>query len=114
MTVKRFQVALSFPGEHRAYVSQLAEILAMLLGKEKVFYDQWYTAELAKVNMDNLLQSFYHDHSELIVPFLCADYERKEWCGLEWRAIKDLIKQRQDKDIMPMRFDQTQIPGLFS
>ncbi len=78
INAKRFQVALSFPGEHRAYVSQVAEILAMTLGKEKVFYDEWYTAELAQINMDDLLQSFYHDESELIVPFLCADYERKE------------------------------------
>lgn len=64
--------------------------------------------------MDELLQSFYHDHLGLIVPFLCVDYKNKEWCGLEWRAIKDLIKQRQSKDIMPMRFDDTKIKGLFS
>ena len=113
MITKRFQVALSFPGEYRDYVSQAAESLAEALGKNKVFYDQWYTAELAQPDMDVLLQSFYHDHSELIVPFLGADYERKEWCGLEWRAIKDLIKQRQSKDIMPMRFDNAQIPGFY-
>ncbi|MBE7525856.1 MAG: TIR domain-containing protein [Gammaproteobacteria bacterium] len=113
MTTKRFQVALSFPGEYRDYVSQVAEVLKQSLGKDKVFYDQWYKAELARPDMDVLLQSLYHDHSELIVPFLCADYERKEWCGLEWRAVRDLIKQRQSKDIMPMRFDNSQIAGLF-
>jgi hypothetical protein len=47
------------------------------------------------------------------VPFLCADYEKKDWCQLEWRAIRDLIKRRQDDDIMPMRFDDTHIAGLF-
>ncbi|WMJ08101.1 TIR domain-containing protein [Nitrosomonas sp. sh817] len=114
MITKRFLVALSFPGEHRNYVHQVANALAEKLGQDKVFYDQWYTAELAQPDMDVLLQSFYHDHSELIVPFLCADYERKEWCGLEWRAIRDLIKRRQSKDIMPMRFDNTEIPGIFS
>ncbi|MBX9637266.1 MAG: TIR domain-containing protein [Nitrosomonas sp.] len=114
MTTKRFQVALSFPGEYRDYVSQVAEVLAKSLGKDRVFYDQWYTAELAQPDMDTLLQSFYHKHAELVVPFLCADYERKEWCGLEWRAIRDLIKQRQSKDIMPMRFDNAEIPGFYS
>lgn len=114
MTTKRFQVALSFPGEYRDYVSQVAEVLAGSLGKDKVFYDQWYTAELAQPDMDTLLQSFYHKHAELVVPFLCADYEHKQWCGLEWRAIRDLIKQRQSKDIMPMRFDAAEIPGIFS
>ncbi|PTQ78443.1 TIR domain-containing protein [Nitrosomonas oligotropha] len=114
MTTKRFQVALSFPGEYRNYVSQVAEVLAKSLGKDKVFYDQWYTAELAQPDLDVLLQSFYHDRSGLVVPFLCADYERKEWCGLEWRAIRDLIKRRQSKDIMPMRFDNAEIPGFYS
>ncbi|MBS0587296.1 MAG: TIR domain-containing protein [Proteobacteria bacterium] len=114
MTTKRFQVALSFPGEHRNYVSQVAEVLAESLGKDKVFYDQWHTAELARPDMDVLLQSLYHDHSGLLVPFLCADYERKEWCGLELRAIRDLIKKQQSKDIMPMRFDNAEIPGFYS
>ncbi|WP_287600140.1 TIR domain-containing protein [Thiothrix sp.] len=113
MTAKRFQVALSFPGEHRDYVSQVADGLALALGRDRVFYDRWYTAELAQVDMDVLLQSFYHEHAELIVPFLCVDYERKEWCGLEWRAIKDLIKQKQHQEIMPMRFDNTPIPGFY-
>ncbi|QTR53091.1 TIR domain-containing protein [Thiothrix unzii] len=114
MTAKRFQVALSFPGEYRDYVSQVAAILGQKLGQDTVFYDQWYTAELARPNMDTHLQAIYHDHAELIVPFLCADYERKQWCGLEWRAIRDLLKKRQDNDIMPLRFDDTDIPGLFS
>jgi tetratricopeptide (TPR) repeat protein len=114
MTAKRFQVALSFPGEYRDYVSQVAVILGQKLGQDAVFYDQWYTAELARPNMDTHLQAIYHDHAELIVPFLCADYERKQWCGLEWRAIRDLLKRRQEDDIMPLRFDDTDIPGLFS
>ncbi|QQZ29235.1 TIR domain-containing protein [Thiothrix subterranea] len=113
MTTKRFQVALSFPGEYRDYVSQVAVILGQKLGQDAVFYDQWYTAELARPNMDTHLQAIYHDHAELIVPFLCADYERKQWCGLEWRAIRDLLKKRQDNDIMPLRFDDTEIPGLY-
>jgi hypothetical protein len=55
------------------------------MGYQKVYYDEWYQAEMARPNMDSYLQSIYHDQSELIVPFLCEDYERKEWCGLECR-----------------------------
>lgn len=114
MPQKRFQVALSFPGEKRDYVVQVADALAAALGKEKVFYDQWYTAELSRPNLDTYLQKIYHDEAVLVVPFLCADYEHKQWCGLEWRAIRDLLKQRADDNIMPLRFDDTHIPGLFS
>ena len=110
---KRFKVALSFPGEQRDYVLQVAESLAEQLGREAILYDAWYTAEFARPNLDTYLQNLYHTESSLLVPFLCADYERKDWCRLEWRAIRDLIKQCKDDDIMPMRFDNTHISGLF-
>jgi hypothetical protein len=111
---KRFQIALSFPGEQRAYVAQVAEHLANEIGRERLLYDQYHEAEFARPNLDSHLQGLYHDQSELIAVFLCADYERKEWCGLEWRALRDLIKRRRDAEIMPLRFDATEVAGLFS
>lgn len=113
MTKKRFQIALSFAGEHRDYVEQVAKHLAEKLGEDAVFYDNWYTHELARPNLDSYLQNIYHQDSDLIVPFFCADYELKEWCGLEARAIRDLIKQRKYENIMPLRFDTTDTEGLF-
>lgn len=111
---KRFRIALSFPGEHRAFVEQVAARLAISVGRERVLYDKYYEAEFARINLDTYLQQLYHEQSELIAVFLCADYERKEWCGLEWRAILDLIKRRQASTVMSLRFDDTEIPGLFS
>ncbi|MHC4696035.1 MAG: TIR domain-containing protein [Planctomycetota bacterium] len=111
---KRFKIALSFPGEHRAFVEQVARCLADQIGRDRVLYDRYYEAEFARFDLDTYLQRLYHDQSELIAVFLCADYERKEWCGLEWRAILDLIKKRQISAVMLLRFDNTEIPGLFS
>jgi hypothetical protein len=111
---KRFHIALSFPGEQRPFVKQVAEHLAERIGRERVLYDAYYEAELARPDLDTYLQRLYHDESELIAVFLCADYERKDWCGLEWRVVRDLIKRRRSSDIMPLRFDATEIPGLFS
>lgn len=113
-TQKRFKIALSFPGEHRIFVEQVAARLADQIGHDRVLYDRYYEAEFARPDLDTYLQRLYHDESELIAVFLCADYERKEWCGLEWRAIRDLIKKRQASTVMPLRFDNTEIPGLFS
>jgi len=111
---KRFAAALSFPGEKRKYVEKVAEALASALGKEKVFYDRYYEAELARPDLDIYLQKLYRDDSQLLVIFLCKEYEKKEWCGLEWRAVRDLIKRRKDEAIMPFRFDDADVPGLFS
>lgn len=110
---RRFRVALSFPGESRPFVLAVAEHLKSELGQNSVFYDNDYVAELARPNLDVLLQRIYHDNSDLIVAFLCGDYSAKEWCGLEWRAIRDIIKQRRDATVMLMRLDQTPVPGLF-
>ena len=111
---RRFKIALSFPSERRNFVEKVATLLANRVGRNRVLYDKYYEAEFARPDLDTYLQHLYHAESELIAVFLCADYERKDWCGLEWRAILDLIKQRQTSTVMPLRFDDTAIPGLFS
>jgi len=113
-TSQRFKIALSFPGEKREFISKIAEDLSDRLGQDSIFYDKYYEAELARPDLDDILQKVYHDNSELVVVFLCEEYTKKEWCGLEWRAVKDLIKKRRDADIMIMRFDDCEISGLYS
>jgi hypothetical protein len=113
-TSRKFKVALSFPGEKREYVSKIAEGLLDRLGEDSVFYDEYYKAELARPNLDTLIQKIYHENSDLIVVFICKEYEQKQWCGLEWRAIRDLIKKRLDERIMFMRFDDSEVSGSFS
>lgn len=111
---KRFRVALSFPGEHREFIRHVAARLSGRLGRGRVLYDEYHEAEFAHIDLDTHLQRLYHDESELIVVFLSAHYNVNEWCGLEWRAIRDLIKRGRGPAVMPVRFDNTEIPGLFS
>ncbi len=105
---------MSFPGEKREYVSKVANELKKKLPKGSVFYDTDFTAQLARPNLDTLLQRVYLNNSDLVVVFLSAEYETKEWCGLEWRAIREIIKNKSDHAIMLMRFDNAAISGLFS
>jgi Uncharacterized protein containing a TIR (Toll-Interleukin 1-resistance) domain len=110
----QFRVALSFPGEKREYVAAVAAEVKKRLGRDAVFYDKDFTAQLARPNLDTLLQRIYLNNSDLVVVFLCAEYESKEWCGLEWRAIRNIIKNKNDHAIMFMRFDHADISGTFS
>jgi len=110
---KRFAVALSFPGEHRSYVQAIADALAASLTKPRVFYDRYYEAELSRPNLDTCLQKIYHDDSELVVVVLCKEYDEKDWCGLEFRAIRDLIKKRRDDEIMFVRVADGDVKGVF-
>jgi TIR domain len=110
----RFKVALSFPGEKRDYVNKVANELKKRLPRGSVFYDRDFTAQLARPNLDTLLQRVYSNNSDLVVVFLSSEYETKEWCGLEWRAIREIIKNKSDDSLMLMRFDSAAIPGSFS
>jgi hypothetical protein len=109
-----FKVAMSFPGEKRQYVSGVVDKLRLSLPPDAIFYDYDYQAQLARPNLDVLLQDIYRNRSDLIVVFLCEKYAEKQWCGLEWRAIRDLIKVKRDDQLMLVRFDDAQIDGLFS
>lgn len=109
-----FKVAVSFPGEKRRYVSRVVDVLRKELETDSVFYDLDYQAQIARPNADLLLQNIYHKQSDLIVIFLCKEYSQKEWCGLEWRAIRDLIKTKKDEKIMFIKFDNAEIDGTFS
>lgn len=114
LTDIKFKVALSFPGEKRAYVSGVVGALRPHLGPDSIFYDYDYQAQLARPNLDSLLQNVYRNQSELIVVFLCAEYAQKEWCGLEWRAIREIIKSKRDDQVMFVRFDDCPVDGVLS
>lgn len=111
---QRFQIALSFPGESRARVQQIADNLTVSVPKESILYDRWLQSELARPNLDIYLTDLYKKDSLLLVFFLSGHYGQKEWCGLEWRVARDLLKQKQDQRLMPLRLDDAEIPGLHS
>lgn len=45
---------------------------------------------------------------------LSAAYKEREWCGVEWRAIRDLIKQKREEQVMFLRRGKANVPGVFS
>lgn len=109
-----FKVAVSFPGEKRRYVSRVVDVLRKELETDSVFYDLDYQAQIARPNVDILLQNIYHKQSDLVVIFLCKEYSQKDWCGLEWRAIRDLIKTKEEEKIMFVKLDNAEVDGTFS
>lgn len=109
-----FDVSLSFPGEHRTYVESVAKELGTRLGNNRVFYDNFFKSQLARPNTDTLLQDIYLKRSKLIVAFVGTAYSKKEWCGLELRAIRELIKNKKDEMVMFVRTDSGKVEGVFS
>jgi hypothetical protein len=107
----RFDIALSFPGEHRRFVKNVATRLGQVLGKQRVFYDEWYEAELLGLDGDLKLRRYYREESALVVPFFSEHYE-KDWCQIEWSAIRAMLKtRRQENAVIPVQLDGTRIAG---
>jgi hypothetical protein len=45
---------------------------------------------------------------------VCPNYGPKEWTGLEWNAIHDLIKKRRVDEVLLTRFNHADLTGLYS
>ena len=114
LSTHQFDVALSFPGEARGLVESVAAELEGLIGPNAYFYDNNYVSQLARPSLDTFLQGIYRDRSKLIVVFLSTDYQRKDWCGIEFRAIRDIIVERDHQRIMFIRTDDGDVDGVFA
>jgi len=118
----RFEVALSFAGENRKLVREVAHLLQQSLGVDKVFYDEWFEAELAGADAQIVLQQIYGKQARLIVPCVSQPYNVKPWTQDEWRAIQALERTLRDAGgenikrlrILPLRFGDGEVDGIFS
>lgn len=112
LSTHTFFVALSFPGESRALVEMVAAELERTLGPNSYFYDNNYTSQLARPSLDVLLQGIY-SRAKLDVVFVGANYQNKDWCGVEFRAIREIIMARETDRVMFVRTDDGAVDGVF-
>ena len=110
---RRFRVALSFSGEKREYVAQVADVLARHFSKDEILYDKFHEAEFARRDLGIYLPDLYHHAADLIVLVLSSGYRGRDWCEMEWAAIHSLLKKRRDDEVMLCRFEQATVPGLY-
>ena len=110
---KRFRIAFSFTGEKRAFVKDVAALLAGRFGESAILYDKFHEAEFARNDLAIYLPNLYNRDSDLVAVVVCPVYEAKEWTGLEWLAIHNLLPQRRREEVMLCRFGHAQIDGLF-
>lgn len=114
ITKHLFDVAFSFPGEVRGYVESIAAELERGIGPHSYFYDNNYKEQLARPSLDTLLQEIYKSRSKLVVVFLCEQYQEKKWCGIEFRAIKEIIMERDHQKVMFIKMDEGKVDSVFN
>lgn len=103
------QVALSFAGEQRAYVRRVFSELSKL-GVD-AFYDE---DQVGALWGEDLTEHFQHVYStaQYVVMFISADYVGKAWTKHERRTAIGRSIQEDSAYILPVRFDNAEVPGL--
>lgn len=109
-STKEFEIALSFAGEDRAYVDQVANLLRD--SGVKVFYDLFDEANLWGKNLYDYLTDIYMNKALYTIMFISDSYSKKLWTGHERQAMQARAFQENQEYILPARFDETPIPGV--
>jgi hypothetical protein len=106
------EVALSFAGEDRGLVREVAEILrAAGVG---VFFDEFQTVGLWGKDLAVEFAEIYERHARFVVAFVSASYVAKAWPQHEFRnALAGAINSGSER-VLPVRLDDTELPGLRS
>lgn len=105
-----YEVVLSFAGEDRDFVEEVA---AILQGQGvEVFYDRYEEATLWGKDLAEHLDLVYRSSARYCVMFISQHYAEKIWPNHERRsALARAIIEREEY-ILPARFDDTEVPGI--
>jgi hypothetical protein len=105
-----YDVALSFAGEDRPYVQQVADILHAY--GVKVFYDRYEEADLWGKDLYTHLDDVYRRKASFCVMFISKYYKEKLWTNHERESAQARAFLSGQEYILPARFDDTDISGI--
>ncbi|MGB2769621.1 MAG: TIR domain-containing protein [Candidatus Zixiibacteriota bacterium] len=105
-----YEVVLSFAGEDREYVEEVARFLKD--NNVRVFYDKYEEVTLWGKDLAEHLDKVYRGSARYCVMFISKHYADKVWTSHERRSALAKAIEEKEEYILPARFDDTEIPGL--
>lgn len=105
-----YEVVLSFAGEDREYVEAVADYLKN--NNVKVFYDKYEEVTLWGKDLSEHLDKVYRGSARYCVMFISKNYANKVWTSHERRSALAKAIEEKEEYILPVRFDDTEIPGI--
>jgi len=106
----RYDVALSFASENRAYVERVATVLRAR--GVSVFYDRHEQAALWGKDLYVYLADIYERQAHFAIIFISAAYVAKLWTSHERRSAQARAFADRQEYVLPARFDDSELPGL--
>jgi hypothetical protein len=105
-----YDVALSYAGEDRAYVEQVA---AQLRQRDvRIFYDEYAAAQLWGNDLYVLLDEVYRKRARFTVIFVSRYYASKPWTQHERQSAQARALTNIGPYLLPVRLDDSELPGL--
>lgn len=106
-----YDVALSFAGEDRELVESIARHLVDC--EVRVFYDEFFKAELWGKDLFQHLASIYRDKAKFCLVFVSRAYKDKVWPKHELRQAQERALFSASEYILPIIIDEgVDLPGL--
>ena len=107
---RHYDVALSFAGKQRKYVDAVAAGLEAAC--VHVFYDRFEDARLWGEDLSEVFEKVFLHGARFVVMSTSREYAEKMWPTYERRAAVEAAMARRGAYILPVRFDDTSIPGV--
>jgi len=105
-----YQVALSFAGEQRAYVREVARVLQAR--GVSVFFDEFEKVTLWGKDGVEFFHQLFAANTSYVVMFISKEYVAKKWTRHERRSALSRAIAEEREYILPVRFDESLIPGI--
>jgi len=105
-----FHIALSFAGEDRDVAQKIAK--SLVEGGYDVFYDDFEKADLWGKDLYVHLNDLYSKRSKFCLMIISKSYANKLWTNHERRAAQAKAFRQNEEYILPLRLDDTEIPGI--
>ena len=106
----KYDVALSFAGAQREYVDDVAKILES--NGVNVFYDEFCQSHLWGKDLSTYFQQVYYSQANYCIMFASQEYVASAWPSFERQHALAKQLEVEGEYILPVRFDDTMIPGL--
>lgn len=106
----KYQVALSYAGEDRPYVSRVHDYLAA--HDISTFYDRADPTLLWGGHLTEELNRIYEKESATVVIFASKDYAAKDWTRHERRSALSRAARTPGVYVLIAKFEDVELPGV--
>ena len=106
---RRHDVAVSFAGEDRGYVSKVVDAVRPDFA---VFYDEDFQAESWGEDGVEYFTNVYMNEARYVLMFISSHYAEKVWTRVEKRAALARAVTERSAYVLPVKLDDTELHGM--